>query len=414
MTGPARPDSLTLIWGKGHQSANFAWKFNAMTLKAKFFGALSSLLLVVLFFASSPIAANTSLQLGDGVVLSFADGNIDVRTGSGELEGVVVTEDGVELLTADYLMIDASGEIGGEDWFIHDLVMENALIAEAGLFINRTEIRDLAAGGLDDTSFSEPEGLVSENSFVRFQNLSLEAEEALVSIDEISSLPVKLAESAPGEFIVVDGGVAVKGMTVMPLEQARGLNPLMDKLADRGMSSVGMDIVFRTVTSPGDQFRVGYSLQALLRDLGAFDLAVEFSVNGQVYDELMSMLATPEENAVAMLGLSGAIALDAASIIVEDTGLFDILFAVAADEQGVSEEDMRSMARMTVVAGLATTFPENVSALLPPLEEMLKTGGRLSIEASPSMPVPLSSVIGFAMMPDLAIDQLGISVTHQP
>ena len=67
--------------------------------------------------------------------------------------------------------------------------------------------------------------MVSENSFVRFQNLSLEAEEALISIDEISSLPVKLAESAPGEFIVVDGGVAVKGMTVMPLEQARGVNP---------------------------------------------------------------------------------------------------------------------------------------------------------------------------------------------
>ena len=72
------------------------------------------------------------------------------------------------------------------------------------------------------------------------------------------------------------------------------------------------------------------------------------------------------------------------------------------------------MARMTVVAGVATTFPENVSALLPPLEEMLKNGGRLSIQAAPNMPVPLSSVIGFAVMPDLAIDQLGISVTHQP
>ena len=103
----------------------------------------------------------------------------------------MITEDDVEVLTADYLMIDASGEIGGEDWFIHDLVMENAVIAEAGLFISRTEIRDLAAGGLDDTSLSDPQGLVSENSFVRFQNLSLEAEEALISIDEISSLPVK-------------------------------------------------------------------------------------------------------------------------------------------------------------------------------------------------------------------------------
>ena len=147
-----------------------------MTLKAKFLGAVSSLFFVGLFLASPPISANTSLQLEDGVVLSFADGNIDMRTGSGELEGVVVTEDGLELLKADYLMIDASGEIGGEDWFIHDLVMENAVIAEAGLFINRTEIRDLAAGGLDDTSFSEPEGLISEDSFVRFQNLSLEAE----------------------------------------------------------------------------------------------------------------------------------------------------------------------------------------------------------------------------------------------
>ena len=89
----------------------------------------------------------------------------------------------------------------------------------------------------------------------------------------------------------------------MPLEQARGSNPIIDKLADRGMSSVGMDLVFRTVTSPGDQFEIGYSLQALLRDLGGFDLAVEFSVNGPVYDELMSMLASPEENAVAMLGI---------------------------------------------------------------------------------------------------------------
>ena len=67
--------------------------------------------------------------------------------------------------------------------------------------------------------------------------------------------------------------------------------------------------------------------------IGSCRPAVEFSVNGQVYDELMSMLATPEENAVAMLGLSGAIALDKAGIIVEDTGLFDILLAVAADEQ---------------------------------------------------------------------------------
>lgn len=385
-----------------------------MTQKATFLGAIPGLFLAGLLLVSPPVDANTSLQLEDGLVLSFADGTIDIRTGSGELEGVVITEDDIDLLTADYLMIDASGEMGSEDWFIHDLVMENAVVIDAGLFIGLTEIRDLAAGSLDDTSLSDPEGLVSEDSFVRLQNLSLEAEEALISVDEIASLPVRLGESAPGQLVVVDGGVAVTGMTVMPLEQAYGQNPIIDKLTDRGMNSVGMDLVFRTVISPGDQFRIGYSLQALLRDLGAFDLAVEFSVNGPVYDELMSMLASPEENAVAMLGLSGAIALDGAYVVIEDSGLFDILFSIAADEQGMSEAEMRSMARMTVAAGIATTFPENVSGLLPPLEAMLKNGGTLSIEATPSMPVPLSSAIGFAMMPDLAIDQLGVSVTHQP
>ena len=385
-----------------------------MTQKVTFLETLSALAIAGLLLISPPVEANTSLQLEDGLVLSFADGTIDIRTGSGELEGVVVTENDIELLTADYLMIDASGEIGSEDWFIHDLVMENAVVIDAGLFIGLTEIRDLAAGSLDDSSLSDPEGLVSEDSFVRLQNLSLEAEEALISVDEISSLPVRLGESAPGQLVVVDGGVAVTGMTVMPLEQAYGQNPIIDKLTDRGMNSVGMDLVFRTVISPGDQFLIGYSLEALLHDLGALDLAVEFSVNGPVYDELMSMLASPEENAVAMLGLSGAIALDGAYVVIEDSGLFDILFSIAADEQGMSEAEMRSMARMTVAAGIATTFPENVSGLLPPLEAMLKNGGTLSIEASPSMPVPLSSAIGFAVMPDLAIDQLGISVMHQP
>ena len=69
----------------------------------------------------------------------------------------------------------------------------------------------------------------------------------------------------------------------------------------------------------------------------------------------------------------------AAIMVIEDTGLFDILFSVAADEQGMSEAEMRSMAMMTAAAGIATTFPENVSGLLPPIEEMLENGGTLSI-----------------------------------
>jgi len=45
---------------------------------------------------------------------------------------------------------------------------------------------------------------------------------------------------------------------------------------------------------------------------------------------------------------------------------------------------------------------------------MISQGGRLEIAAMPQMPVPISSSLGFAVLPDLAIDQLGITVTHTP
>ena len=69
---------------------------------------------------------------------------------------------------------------------------------------------------------------------------------------------------------------------------------------------------------------------------------------------------------------------------------------------------------MSAAAGVGATFPENVARLLPPIEAMLKQGGRLTATATPDMPVPLTSVIGFAMYPDLAISQLRIALTHQP
>ena len=168
MAGPLCADSLTCRWGSGDQSATFAWKSDAMIQKATFLGVISALFLTCIFLASPPVAANTSLQLEDGVVLSFADGSIDIRTGSGRTEGVVVTEDDVEVLTADYLMIDASGEIGSEDWFINDLVMENAVIVDAGLFISLTEIRDLAAGALDDSVVVRPSGAGQRGQFCPF------------------------------------------------------------------------------------------------------------------------------------------------------------------------------------------------------------------------------------------------------
>ena len=359
--------------------------------------------------------ARTMLQLEDGVTLSFADGDIDIRSGSGELFDVEVSEDGEVALTADYLNIDADGTMGTEDWYINSLLMENALVPDAGLFINRIELRDILAGGLDGDELASSNAFVTEQSLVRMSNLSLEAEDALISVDEISSLPIRMAEPTPGNPIVTEGGLAVRGMTIMPLEQARGKNPLIDKLAERGMNAVSLDFIVMTdIDMAGAGMNVGYEVMSDIHDLATIEFAVRFTIDDDVYARLLPLLAAPEDNAVAMLGLSGAIAVESGRLVIEDVGLGDIAFAVAAEEEGVSEAELRSMARMSAAAGVGATFPENVARLLPPIEAMLKEGGRLTATAAPDMPVPLSSAIGFAMFPDLAINQLGIALSHQP
>lgn len=364
--------------------------------------------------------ARTMLQIGDGMTLSFADGDIDVRSGSGELHDIEVSENGVVMLTADYLNIDADGVAGGDDWFINELLMTNALVPESGLFINRVEMRDISAGAIDHDSLqgSQPfltDPPVTEQSLIRMTNLSLQAENALISVDEISSLPVRLAETAQGRVFVTEGGLAVKGMTVMPLDQVRGENPLVDKLADRGMNSMSLDfVVMASIDMSATGMLVGYEFLSDIQDLATIEFAVRFAIDDDVFERLVPLLASPDDNPAALIGLSGAIALESGRLVIEDSGLGDIIFAVAAEEEGVSEAEFRSMTRMSAAAGVGSTFPEHVSRLLPPIEAMLKQGGRLTVTATPDTPVPLSSAIGFAMLPDLAIDQLGIVLSHQP
>ncbi len=370
---------------------------------------------VLSLLAPQMTVARTMLQLGDGMTLSFADGDIDIRSGSGELHGVEISEDGRVALTADYLNIDADGTMGDDDWYINSLLMKNALVPDAGLFINRVEVRDLFAGALDGAQVADSQAVVTEQSLVRMTNLSLEAEQALISIDEISSLPVRLAESAAGTVIVTEGGLAIKGMTIMPLAQARGRNPLVDKLAERGLNAIALDfIVMTTIDIVESGMHVGYEFVSDIHDLANIEFAVRFAVDEDVYARLLPLLAEPEDNAMAMLGLSGAIAIESGRLVIDDSGLGDIAFAAAAEEEGVSEAEYRSMLGMSAAAGVGATFPENVARLLPPVEAMLKQGGRLTAIAAPDSPVPLTSAIGFAMYPDLAINQLRIALTHQP
>ena len=379
------------------------------------FAALTATALLV--FQPSLASARTTLQLDNGNVLSFSDGSIDMVTGSGELFDVSVVEYGEEVARAEYVRIDATGNLGQADWFVNELVADNLEALEEGIFIVRAGLRDIAMGmlAMDDEMVDYEQHLTPETS-VLLENIGMADEEALFSVDRVASLPFGFDLLNDGQQIVTNAGIEVDGFTMMPLDgSAAGSDPMFQKLAERGITDVGMDLKIASgVRLAGDSMTMFYGIEAAMRDLTEIRFNVALSMAQVSYSQLVPMLSSPEDNGAALLGLSGAVSLDAAEIVIDDRGLLDILFEIAAEEEGVSDGDMRTMARMVLASALQGTFPENAANLLPPIEALISQGGELQVLAQPGMPVPLSSSLGFMMLPDMAIQQLGITVTHMP
>lgn len=379
------------------------------------FAALTATALLV--FQPSPASARTTLQLDNGNVLSFSDGSIDMVTGSGELFDVSVVEYGEEVARAEYVRIDATGNLGQADWFVNELVADNLEAVEEGIFIGRAELRDIAMGMLAmDDEMVDYEQYLTPGTSVLLENIGMADEEALFSIDRVASLPFGFDLLNDGQQIVTNAGIEVDGFTMMPLDgSAAGSDPMFQKLAERGITDIGMDLKIASgVRLAGDSMTMFYGIEAAMRDLTEIRFNVALSMAQVSYSQLVPMLSSPEDNGAALLGLSGAVSLDAAEIVIDDRGLLDILFEIAAEEEGVSDGDMRTMARMVLASALQGTFPENAANLLPPIEALVSQGGELQVLAQPGMPVPLSSSLGFMMLPDMAIQQLGITVTHMP
>ena len=379
------------------------------------FAALTATALLV--FQPSPASARTTLQLDNGNVLSFSDGSIDMVTGSGELFDVSVVEYGEEVARAEYVRIDATGNLGQADWFVNELVADNLEAVEEGIFIGRAELRDIAMGMLAmDDEMVDYEQYLTPGTSVLLENIGMADEEALFSVDRVASLPFGFDLLNDGQQIVTNAGIEVDGFTMMPLDgSAAGSDPMFQKLAERGITDVGMDLKIASgVRLAGDSMTMFYGIEAAMRDLTEIRFNVALSMAQVSYSQLVPMLSSPEDNGAALLGLSGAVSLDAAEIVIDDRGLLDILFEIAAEEEGVSDGDMRTMARMVLASALQGTFPKNAANLLPPIEALVSQGGELQVLAQPGMPVPLSSSLGFMMLPDMAIQQLGITVTHMP
>jgi hypothetical protein len=356
-----------------------------------------------------------TLNLDDDSTIEFEGGSVDVATGSGQLIDVTLIEHGEVVLHAEQLDILADGTLGEADWVIRDLTAKNVEFPEESIFVGELVIREFAAGAISSGNVPDDISLIfGEGARLRMSNISFPSDEFLVAIDEFATRPLRYGTLGDGTVIITKLGAAVSGLSVMPVAGSGSDDAFMKQLRARGMDAIVFDMQFDAGSRiVGPQLEMSYQLAADMRGLGGFEFDMGMQVNSALYAQILPLLNSPDENTAAFLSLSSAVSLTNAGLVVIDTGIGDILMEIAADEQGVGQEDMRTTARLLLAESVRSTFPENASWLLPPLDALLKVGGRLDVQVAPPAPVPFSSMIGFMMLPDMALSQLGVNVTHR-
>lgn len=378
--------------------------------------ALTTAAFVMMLFVGLLSAhAAMTLNLDDDSTIEFEGGSVDVATGSGQLVDVTLIEHGEVVLHAEQLDILADGMLGEADWVIRDLTAKNVEFPEESIFVGELVIREFAAGAISSGNVPDDISLIfGEGARLRMSNISFPSDEFLVAIDEFATRPLRYGTLGDGTVIITKLGAAVSGLSVMPVAGSGSDDAFMKQLRARGMDAIVFDMQFDAESRiVGPQLEMSYQLAADMRGLGGFEFDMGMQVNSALYAQILPLLNSPDENTAAFLSLSSAVSLTNAGLVVIDTGIGDILMEIAADEQGVGQEDMRTTARLLLAESVRSTFPENASWLLPPLDAVLKVGGRLDVQVAPPAPVPFSSMIGFMMLPDMALSQLGVNVTHR-
>ena len=363
-----------------------------------------------------PAMAATTLQLEDGFVLSFDSGQIDIGTGSGQMSDVILEKDGEILMMAEQLDVTAEGAPGSDEWVIRDLQGRHIEMPEQEMFISDLSIREFNFGlAFNTNSVADASQIFGEGGLIRMRNINLAEGDLAITIDEISTAPFQYGTLADGTMVMTKGGFRVDGLSLTPMRRQSGDSGFMKRLRARGMDSLVMDMAVSAGARIVDpEMQVFYRLSGDIRRLGSFDLDVEAGINGNLYAQLLPQLQTAEPNTAAWLGLSSAAYLRNAGLVIHDTGIGDILLDLAAEDEAGDAEELRTTLRVMLAESVRATFPQNASWMLPPMDSILKAGGHLEIQLDPPAQVPFSSVMGFAMLPDLAIQQLGVQITHRP
>ena len=393
---------------------------------------LRKFFLVLIFFVfSNQTYAEKFIDLGPSLKLSYKTGNIDTNTFNGFASDISFFDklNNDELIgNAKTLKIESQKNKDGQ--VIINLFSLSEIFAyddEFGfeIVIDKISIRDFNSAIFKDDFAGDAANydlLKHKNFSFNISGVNFKNNEFDLGIKKISLPKIKYGKLSSGEEFAQETSFEIKEISFTANPSNIDLLPLNVILASIGQQSLTLDLnTYSEVFDKGLMLKIISKLGLNIIGGAALNLELDYSVpietfsyfsnNQSLIDELQTQNFENLDNFNNEILMElGKIQLNEVIFQIEDLGVRKPLIIMAASNMGMSEEDVINMSNEMIQSVLSPFIPVNAEKFADSISKFVEQGGKLTFSINPQNPLPIISSMGLLVMPDLAIESLGIKL----
>ena len=270
--------------------------------------------------------------------------------------------------------------------------------------------------------FANYDLLMHKNFSLNISGVSFKNNELDLGIKKISLPKIKYGKLSSGEEFAQETFFEIKEISFTANPSHIDLLPLNVILASIGQQSLTLDFnTYSEVFDKGLMLKIISKLGLNIIGGAALKLELDYSVpmetfsyfsnNQSLIDELQTQNFENLDNFNNEILMElGKIQLNKVILQIEDLGVRKPLIIMAASNMGMSEEDVIYMSNEMIQSVLFPFIPVNAEKFSDSISKFVEQGGKLTFSINPQNPLPIISSMGLLVMPDLAIESLGIKL----
>lgn len=396
----------------------------AISVRNGFYNTMVKWLSVPLFFLFCLVSVNgiaaTRIALENGFELRFKEGVFDPKTLNMQVSSLELYHDGELGLLADEFLLETAPHADGKRLLIKKLEINSLVVPEGGLKIDSIKARNFIINERGDLFNDDIESVMvnaMDNAYLGVFDFWIPGHDDIdydLYFQSIEITPIRQKILPSGDDYFAESGL--RGSVELKHRKTEERNRLwqgdgLTKAATiKKLGGETIKFVFDLKNEMSDDGTLIYTrTTGSLNVEQQFDAKIDLHAQAPLATFLEVMKKGRIDDDAAWEILQSDVSIANMALDIREHGFFDRLIALYAEDQAQSPDAAREEIRLLVDENMRETFPNEGPRLAQGVDHFLRQGGKLRISMAPDAPVPLFTVAGFLIMPDIGVKELNVT-----